>query len=322
MLNDDSSASHGRRPTAKTVALFILKSAISAACLAYIVHQIDFSTFVGSAANIDFRWVACTVTLLMLGIPLGGLRWAAVTETISGIAPPLGKMIAIIAIAMFFTQVLPLAGDAIRISAMTLLGPRWRLAITSVVVDRGVGVFSLLAIAVVALLLPSALAALGGYRDLALGFFCALLVAGFAGVVLARYMIDRVTRWQPIHEIARIAIAFGRVMEPPAGVRIFGVASITHAFTILSIWCLGRAQGLDLLLADATVLFVLMVGLTLLPISIGGWGLRELAVVTLLGDYGVPVEQALFFSVCFGLSLVAASLPGAIVAMCYAPVPR
>jgi len=60
------------------------------------------------------------------------------------------------------------------------------------------------------------------------------------------------------------------------------------------------------------VLFVVMTGAVALPISIGGWGLRELAVVSLLGAHGVPAERALLFSVCFGLVLLIGSLPGAL----------
>jgi len=53
-----------------------------------------------------------------------------------------------------------------------------------------------------------------------------------------------------------------------------------------------------------------MIGVVIVPISIGGWGLRELAVISLLAGYGVAPERALLFSVCFGLALALGSLPG------------
>ena len=52
---------------------------------------------------------------------------------------------------------------------------------------------------------------------------------------------------------------------------------------------------------DAAVLFTVMVGVQLVPISISGWGLRELAVISLLGNYGIAPGRALLLSVCFGL---------------------
>ena len=58
-----------------------------------------------------------------------------------------------------------------------------------------------------------------------------------------------------------------------------------------------------------------------MPISVGGWGLRELAVVSLLGAHGPAPERALIFSVCFGLIWVVGVLPGLIVWLLY-PLPR
>jgi len=47
--------------------------------------------------------------------------------------------------------------------------------------------------------------------------------------------------------------------------------------------------------------FAVMVGVMLLPFSIGGWGLREFAMVSLFGNYGLTPEHALVFSCILGL---------------------
>ena len=108
-----------------------------------------------------------------------------------------------------------------------------------------------------------------------------------------------------------------RVLLGPHGPMIVGIGSLIHVLTIVVVWSLGRAQGLAFPLSDAAVLLIVMVGVTLVPISIGGWGLRELAVVSLLGNHGVPPEKALLFSVCFGLTLAIGSLPGALAWLVY-----
>jgi glycosyltransferase 2 family protein len=64
-----------------------------------------------------------------------------------------------------------------------------------------------------------------------------------------------------------------------------------------------------------------MVGVALVPISISGWGLRELAVISLLGNHGIAPERALLFSVCFGLVLAVGSLPGALIWLFYSFAP-
>jgi hypothetical protein len=50
----------------------------------------------------------------------------------------------------------------------------------------------------------------------------------------------------------------------------------------------------------------------MLPISIGGWGVREGAMVVALHGFGISAEDALLPSVLFGLCAVAATLPGGI----------
>src|SRR5262249_56211239 len=71
--------------------------------------------------------------------------------------------------------------------------------------------------------------------------------------------------------------------------------------------------------ADAAVLFTVILGAALVPVSIGGWGVRELALTALLERYNIPFEKSLVFSVSFGLVVLVAALPGAIVWAFYSP---
>jgi hypothetical protein len=114
-----------------------------------------------------------------------------------------------------------------------------------------------------------------------------------------------------------------RVFLGPKGPVLLIIGCLIHALTIVIVWSVGRAQGLALPLPDAAVLFTVMVGVVIVPISINGWGLRELAVVSLLAAHGVAPERALLFSVCFGLAQAVGSLPGALAWLLYpfAPVP-
>ena len=60
------------------------------------------------------------------------------------------------------------------------------------------------------------------------------------------------------------------------------------------------------------MLFAVMIGVALVPFTVGGWGLRELAMVSLFGNHGLTPERALVFSMYFGLTSIVASLPGAL----------
>jgi hypothetical protein len=190
-----------------------------------------------------------------------------------------------------------------------------------VMVDRGVGVAVLVAFGFVILLLPSALTALLGYRDLIIFAFGAALSVGVLALLLTSRIAPLLQRWRYSYWIGTFAVDTRRVLLGSQAPVIFGAACLIHALTIVVIWSVGRAQGLALSASDCGVLFAVMVGVALVPISVGGWGLRELAVVSLLGAHGLAPERALLFSVCFGLVVVLSVLPGAIVWLLY-PLPR
>ena len=128
-------------------------------------------------------------------------------------------------------------------------------------------------------------------------------------------------RWRYSRWLAKLAVDARRVVLGPRGPLILALGCLIHALTIVVVWSVGRAEGLVLPISDAAVLFTVMIGVALVPISISGWGLRELAVISLLGNHGIAPERALLFSVCFGLVLAAGSLPGAVVWLLYSFVP-
>jgi hypothetical protein len=173
----------------------------------------------------------------------------------------------------------------------------------------------------VILLLPSGLTALGGYRAVVLVVYGALLFAGTLGLLFAPRVVVPLSRWRYSRWFATLAMDARGVLLGPNGPMILGTGCLVRALTIIVIWSLGHAQGLLLPLPDAAVLFTVMVGVALVPISISGWGLRELAVISLLGHHGVAPEKALLFSVCFGLTIAISSLPGAAAWLVYSFAP-
>ena len=179
----------------------------------------------------------------------------------------------------------------------------------------------MVAFAFVILLIPSPLTALAGYRGVVLTIYGALLLAGILGLAATPAIAAFLRRWRYTGWLAGCGARCSTRSARSAQRRYSCLGCCVHALTILIMWLLGQAQGLALPAFDAAVLFVVMVGIALVPISVGGWGLRELAVVAVMGDYGLAPERALLFSVCFGLVLVAGALPGALVWLTYSVPP-
>lgn len=300
--------------------MFTAKLLVTGTCFWYVSRQIDLNQVLSAIRWMDFRWAAFATLVVMLQIPLVGMRWCNIVDALGACN---GRMttraiIAVTAIGVFVAQVVPsVAAEGVRAWLLVRLGSDWRNAVTSVVIDRGVGVGLLIAAGFVILLLPSGLIALGAYHHVVLVVYGALLLAGASGLLWAPRMVLPLSRWRFTQWFARLTVDTRRVLLGPKGPMILGIACLLPTLTIAVVWSLGRAQGLLLPVTDAAVLFTVMIGVAMVPISISGWGLRELAVISLLAGYGVAPERALLFSVCFGLALAIGSLPGALVWLLY-----
>ena len=295
--------------------IVLLKLAGTLACFWYLFRHIDVTELRRTLPGLDVRWVVLAVSLLMLQIPLMALRWLEIVRVLKMPDDRLTYpwMVLAAAIGQFFGQILPVvAGDGVRVWLLARLENDWRDAAMSVVIDRCIGVGLLLAFSFVILLLPTSIGLFGNERGEILAVLGIMLLAGCLGLVLGPRLGAVVAAWRHGGWIAAVLAGANRAVFGPRSGTILGVGSLIHLMTIAAVWSLGRAQGLAISPADAAVLFAVMVGIALVPFSIGGWGLRELAMVSLFGNYGLTPERALVFSMYFGLACVVASLPGAV----------
>lgn len=291
-----------------------LKVCITLACFWYLFRRLDIGELRQTLPGFDFRWALVAVLLLMLQIPLVALRWLDIARVVAALARKLSlrRMIMATAIGQFFGQVLPLiAGDGLRVWLLAAPLESWQDAATSVVIDRCIGIGLLFAFAFVILLLPSDLGAFDNYRPAVLAVLAAVLLVGLIVLVFGARLGAILARRRGLQWIGALLIGAHRSSFGPRGAAILGFGSLIHCLTIVAVWSLGRAQGLTISVPDAAVLFAVMVGVALFPLTIGGWGLRELAMVSLFGNYGLTPGRALVFSMYFGLACIAASLPGA-----------
>src|SRR5437588_7428704 len=99
--------------------------------------------------------------------------------------------------------------------------------------------------------------------------------------------------------------------EPLAVLAVLGVSFAYQLTLVVAAWMLGHALGINI---GITVLLAFMPAVAMaqvLPISIGGLGLREGALVLFLHPLGVSIEHAVAFGLLiYGINL-AVSLLGA-----------
>jgi len=294
---------------------FAFKIAITFACFWYLLRHIDTAELQRTLPGIDMRWSMLAIALLVLQIPLVGLRWLQIAKILGMRGRQLTWVWMSVAagIAQFFGQILPvIAGDGVRVWFLGRFSDNWRDATISVVIDRCVGIGLLLAFTFAILLLPSSFGAFENGRDKMVVTLAVMLAVGVTCLALSAQLGPKLTSWRYGRWIERFFSGARAAVFGSRSALILGAGCIIHALTIAAVWSLGRAQGLPLSPADAAVLFAVMVGVAIVPFTVGGWGLRELAMVSLFGNHGLTPERALVFSMYFGLTSILASLPGAI----------
>lgn len=240
------------------------------------------------------------VACVLVQIPLVGVRWARLADALEGkpTGVPLGAMLAITWIANLAAQILPnMMSDALRIWMMSQVKPGWRRGLMGVLIDCGVSVGALLAIGLVTVANASAFTALSGNREIVMAIFAGVLIGGVAALAFAPLWAQILTRYRTTGWLAKFVLASRQVLiESPFAISIVAIAFAVHVLTIADIWCLGRSLAITLSVVDAAALFTLMVATALVPVTVSGWGLRELAVTAFLAAHGLPPQRALLFS--------------------------
>jgi glycosyltransferase 2 family protein len=281
----------------------LFKLTISGLLLYLALNWVNIGTVASRLSQIDLRWVAFGLLLLLMQTLLLSMRWQEIISQ-CGADLPLGQIFRICMAALFFNQTLPssVGGDAMRIW-MAGKQTNWRIATYSVLIDRVVGAVSL-AIVVTACL-PWTLSLVrnpvGRSALLLIGLGC--LAAGIFFVSLAWQRLHILQRWAPTRHLAATAtVALGILRSPSAFARIFCLSFVIHLLTVVLAWCAARSVGANLSFAYALFLVLPVILIAIVPISIAGWGVREGAMVSAFGYAGLPPSDGLIVSLLFGAS--------------------
>src|SRR5437870_13307114 len=146
------------------VAIFAAKLLVTGACFWYVSRQIDLNQVWSAIPLLDFHWAALAVLVAMLEIPLSGLRWYNIVDSLGARDKQMTRiaMVAATAVGVFFAQVLPsVAGEGVRAWLLVRVGSDWGTAVPVLVSDRGVGAGLAVLRGFGLLLVPSGLPALG-----------------------------------------------------------------------------------------------------------------------------------------------------------------
>jgi glycosyltransferase 2 family protein len=289
------------------------KLAITAAAIWYLLAKVDLSTVLELAIGISPAILAAGIALLLLHIVVCAVRWALVVRAIGGRLAVRDACV-LFCIANFFGQVLPggIGSDAIRVWKTHRGGMPLRVALTSVALDRLVALLGL--VLLVATIQP---ALQTRPPDDLKWLFPALAVAGVAGIA-GLGLLDRFALAHNRFALVRAAHALAAdvrsvFFKPRNAVAVVVVSLLSHVNLALVVWVLALGLGVNLPVLDTIVLFSQVLVVSMLPISIAGWGVREAAMVVLFGSIGVSAAHSLTISMLFGIGTIVTALPGGVI---------
>ena len=210
----------------------------------------------------------------------------------------------------FFNQVLPssIGGDAVRIIDLTQKGYDKKDAFYGIFVDRVVGLVGLLVLNLLATLI------FWGTFDKDFSLLIMLIaIGGISGFALL-FHLEKIT-FLANYKFLNLFHRLARRLNTLYGDRTLLFKHITisvgvHLLTVLAIYALALSIDFHLSFQIFLIAIPPVFLLTIVPISLAGWGIREGAMVGIFMLVGADETKVLAMSILYGLLLMIASFPG------------
>jgi uncharacterized protein (TIRG00374 family) len=293
----------------------LLKVLVSVVGLAIVFLTQDLGQAIHFLSEMALEPFLGALFLFLLGLIVKAYRWGSLVWAL-GVEVGWWRLVSLNFAGVFFGLFLPtgVGGDAVKMYELTRSEAKAAAAISSVVVDRFLGLFVLFAMASLALassyeLVPPEV------RILIVVLFIGSLSG--VGLLLQRKWIEA---WGQRLGLDRLLGRFRILQELYDSIHLYGARALLQSTAASVIWnlililgyyLLGLAVGIELSLATYFLLIPIIAALLVIP-SIGGLGIREGATIFLLKQVGVDESQALALALGYDLTLVISALVGAI----------
>jgi uncharacterized protein (TIRG00374 family) len=282
-----------------------IKCLVTALLLWVAFRTVDIAAVASLLSSLNPWWALVALLLTGLIILFDATLLSSVIRLFSR-RMPFGTAMLYSVVGWFFSNVAPstVGGDIFRGVQLSRVGMPVGTAVRIILAVRVLSFITL--VGVIAAGLPIALGLLKEPRDELL--MITLLASGI-GVIAAlfvlahiRLRVPRLERWAFFQKLLTVAGDFRLLLTPSHGIASAWAAALAqHLLRVGVLAALATGLGLDIPLATLFAFATAALLMAMVPISFGGWGIREIAFVYLLGAAGVSAEAALSLSIAFGL---------------------
>lgn len=298
--------------------LRLLKFGVSGGLIVFLLNRFGLDKIVRELGSAHAGWLAAAGLIFLVSHLAGSVQWWALLRW-EGTRVAWPRVLSYYFVGLFFNNFLisNLGGDLFRMMDIRRSTQNTAAAVSTVFLDRFLGLFILSGMAVTA----SVFLELAKASHVHLNGLPVLLAAGWLMMIL--FLFDkRLTRpfarlmrkWLPENfalksrEIYLIIHHFGR--QGRLLIQLLGLSCVIQGLRITAHYAAARSLGVDISPA-VFFLFVPIIAIAAaLPVSLGGVGLREQMGVILLGSVGIPSVQAFSIEFLAYLTAIISSLPG------------
>jgi len=289
----------------------VVRLAATVGLMAWALRDVKWGLMLDLLRGAEWRWLFAALALGLVVQVVAGMRWAALARPL-GFDAPTGYFVWRFFEGSFFSLCLPssIGGDVVKAYRVGDTTQRRLLAGCSVLADRLTGLSAL------GVLAGAALAAAKWQLTLAatLAVAAALLFTALVGFWIVVGSLDRIMSLIPVPHPAREFI--GQLLpyqqQPSLIARAVGWSFIVQIGGTIAVALVARTLRVDPGLGAWFSVAPLVALMETVPISIGGFGVRENAMEFLLGGHGVPGEQAIAVALLCGLTRICSGLVGGV----------
>jgi uncharacterized membrane protein YbhN (UPF0104 family) len=300
--------------------LLAVKLSVSIILLVILFSRIDVAQLWATARLASASWLLAALGVFAISTLVAVWRWNLLLKT-QHIEITLPSLLGSYLVATYFNNFLPsnIGGDVIRITDTARHTRSKTLATTVVLMDRVLGLMALVFVAALGA------TAIGRLHHTAAPILPVWLWAGFLAGAAATTpavfapagfgrLLRPLTVFHPEWVGDRITTLTGALArfgeDPGALLTAFAGAIFVQGALVLFYFAVAYALHLDIPFSDLAVVVPMSLVVQLLPVSVGGFGVREAFFSYYFHRIGQPIEDAVLLSLVAQALLMLFSLSG------------
>ena len=258
--------------------------------------------------HLPFWLLPLALLFYLAGMVANAVRWYILLQA-PKIRVSFWTTVKIVFTGAYVSNFLPstIGGDTVRFVGLMHLTSDRAVGLASVILDRLINLSAFMTVLPLSVLTFGSPATWLG-SELRGGASLPVVAMAGAGHGPTAGWMKRVKRW-----IQRGREAFGIWLQQPRILILAFCASWLSIFVVfIAIWLVARGLGIPVALYQVMGITGITYLLTLLPISVNGYGLREVAITTLYMPLGASLEQAATLALITRFLSMLETLPGAL----------